>query len=336
MIFRCVLWIFALAGSLQAALFDFPTQNHNLIKSKPEDFFMYVNRDFEGVQTKAWEGGTFGYVRNPQRIGNEIVCAKFHEGIDIAPLQRDAAGNPLDDIMAAANGIVVHTSREAGASNYGRYIVIEHLIEGSPVYTLYAHLSTISVESGQHVKQGDIIARMGFTGSGIDRERAHLHFEIDLMWNSHFEAWYNRYFKGSPNKHGIFHGYNLIGLDPAAILLSAAKDSSFSFAEFIKSQDSFYKITIPETPEIIRNYHWIANVGEESNPPAWTISFNRNGVPISAIACHHRPSTPELEWVSETPFAYHYATRGMVTGSKGMPRLTDSGKRFAELIALPE
>jgi len=335
MILRCILWIFSLACSLQAALFDFPTQNHSLINAKPEDFFMYVNRDFEGVQSKAWEGGTFGYVRNPHRLGNDVIYAAFHEGIDIAPLLRDPAGNPLDDIMASANGIVVHTSREAGASNYGRYIVIEHLIEGSPVYTLYAHLSTIAVEPGQHVKQGDVIARMGFTGAGIDRERAHLHFEIDLMWNSHFESWYNRYFKGSPNKHGIFHGYNLIGLDPAAILLSSAQAPNFSFAEFIKSQDSYYKITIPETPEIIRHYPWIANAGEDSNPPAWTIAFNRNGVPISATACQHCPTNPQLEWVSETPLAYTYATRGIVGGSRGTPRLTDSGKRFAELIALP-
>jgi hypothetical protein len=335
MIPRFILTLLAATTPLCAALLDWPTENKALLEGRPEDFYMYVDRNFEGVESKPWEGGSYGYVRGPQRVGAEIVYGTLHEGIDIAPVHRDAAGNPLDDVRSCAAGTVVHVSHEAGASNYGRYVVIRHLIEGSPIYTLYAHLSTISAQSGQKVAQGEVIGKMGFTGAGINRERAHLHLEIAVLLNEDFEAWYHRYFSGSPNKHGIYHGYNLVGMEPAAILLESAKNPAFSLKEHIRNQDVAYQITIPDSPNlsIIRNYPWIVPNGEPSSPRGWTVSFTQYGVPVKAVAANQPPLEPRLEWVKETPYAYHAATRGIIAGSKGSPRLTDSGHRFLELIS---
>jgi hypothetical protein len=335
MIPRFILTLLAATTPLCAALLDWPTENKALLEGRPEDFYMYVDRNFEGVESKPWEGGSYGYVRGPQRVGAEIVYGTLHEGIDIAPVHRDAAGNPLDDVRSCAAGTVVHVSHEAGASNYGRYVVIRHLIEGSPIYTLYAHLSTISAQSGQKVAQGEVIGKMGFTGAGINRERAHLHLEIAVLLNEDFEAWYHRYFSGSPNKHGIYHGYNLVGMEPAAILLESAKNPAFSLKEHIRNQDVAYQITIPDSPNlsIIRNYPWIVPDGEPSSPRGWTVSFTQYGVPVKAVAANQPPLEPRLEWVKETPYAYHAATRGIIAGSKGSPRLTDSGHRFVELIS---
>jgi murein DD-endopeptidase MepM/ murein hydrolase activator NlpD len=335
MIPRFILTLLAATTPLCAALLDWPTENKALLEGRPEDFYMYVDRNFEGVESKLWEGGSYGYVRGPQRVGAEIVYGTLHEGIDIAPVHRDAAGNPLDDVRSCAAGTVVHVSHEAGASNYGRYVVIRHLIEGSPIYTLYAHLSTISAQSGQKVAQGEVIGKMGFTGAGINRERAHLHLEIAVLLNEDFEAWYHRYFSGSPNKHGIYHGYNLVGMEPAAILLESAKNPAFSLKEHIRNQDVAYQITIPDSPNlsIIRNYPWIVPDGEPASPRGWTVSFTQYGVPVKAVAANQPPLEPRLEWVKETPYAYHAATRGIIAGSKGSPRLTDSGHRFVELIS---
>ena len=159
---------------------------------------MYVNRDFEGEKSKPWEGGQFGFVRGPVRNGDRILCIQFHEGIDIRPVHRDAQGNPTDEVRAAAAGTVVHVSREAGASNYGRYVVVEHHWDGCPFYTIYAHLASISVESGQSLRQGEPLGIMGFTGAGIDRERAHIHFEVCMMLSRNFEGWHDANFpKGS-------------------------------------------------------------------------------------------------------------------------------------------
>jgi murein DD-endopeptidase MepM/ murein hydrolase activator NlpD len=335
MIPRIILTLFASASALCGAVFEWPTENKALLDGRPEDFYMYVDRNFEGLETKPWEGGSYGYVRGPQRVGADIVYSTLHEGIDIAPLRRDAAGNPLDEVKSCAAGTIMHVSHEAGASNYGRYVVIRHIIEGSPIYTLYAHLNTISAKSGQKVDQGEVIGKMGFTGAGINRERAHLHLEIAVLLNDDFEAWYNRYFSGSPNKHGIYHGYNLVGMEPAEILLESAKNPAFSLKDHIRNQDVAYQITIPNSPNlsIIRDYAWIVPDGEPASPRGWTVSFTQFGVPVKAVASSQPPMEPRLEWVKETPYAYHAATRGIIAGSKGAPRLTDSGHRFVELIS---
>lgn len=334
MISRFLLTLLVCTPTLCAALFDWPTENKALLEGHPEDFYMYVDRNFEGTTTKPWEGGSYGYVRGPQRMGAEIVYTTLHEGIDIAPVHRDALGNPLDDVKSCARGTVVHVSHEAGASNYGRYVVIRHVIEGSPIYTLYAHLNTIAAQAGQQVAQGEVIGKMGFTGAGINRERAHLHLEIAVLLNEDFEAWYHRYFSGSPNKHGIYHGYNLVGMEPSAILLESAKNTAFSLKEHIRNQDVAYQITIPDSPNlsIIHNYPWIVPDGEPASPRGWTVSFTQYGVPVKALGAKQPPMEPRLEWVKDTPYAYHAATRGIIAGSKGSPRLTDSGHRFVELI----
>jgi len=86
-----------------------------------------------------------------------------HKAIDIgAPM-----GTP---IIAADSGYVVKVGwSEYG---YGRYVVVDH---GNGFQTLYAHLNTILVESGQSVAKGGRIGSMGSTGRSTG---PHLHFEI--------------------------------------------------------------------------------------------------------------------------------------------------------------
>ena len=67
MTLRTAAFLIALALPLQAALFDWPTENRALLEGRPQDFYMYVNRNFEGEETTPWEGGSFGFVRGPHR-----------------------------------------------------------------------------------------------------------------------------------------------------------------------------------------------------------------------------------------------------------------------------
>ena len=87
----------------------------------------------------------------------------FHKGIDIA---RPANRN----IVASDNGTVERISYNAGG--YGHYLVVNH---NNGYKTLYAHLSSISVNVGQSVPKGTVLGQMGSTGrsTGI-----HLHFEV--------------------------------------------------------------------------------------------------------------------------------------------------------------
>lgn len=340
MIFRAALLASLAATAICRAepLVEFPTDNRALLEGRPQDFFMYVERNFEGEKTTPWQGGQFGYVRGPQRSGGKVIYTHMHEGIDIAPMHRDAAGNPLDEVRAAASGKVVHTSKEAGGSNYGRYVVIEHRWDGSPIYTLYAHLSSISVEPGQMVRQGQPIGIMGFTGAGIDRPRSHVHFEVCFRLSDNFDSWHQAVFPGNPNKHGNYNGLNLVGIDPARLLIDAQNNPSLRFSEAIAANEAAFKISVRNTPNftLIRNYPWLVAPGEIANPPAWTVTFNRHGAPLKIEASSTPITQPVATWMRDTGMPAAAATKGLVTGSSTAPKLTDSGMRFARLLTWPD
>ena len=98
----------------------------------------------------------------------------------------------------------------AGQSNYGKYVVVEHPWENSKVVSLYAHLSEILVKPGDAVSPGTVLGRMGFTGAGIDRTRAHCHVELGMVMSTRYEEWHSKN-GGGVNKHGIYNGMNITG-----------------------------------------------------------------------------------------------------------------------------
>ena len=87
-----------------------------------------------------------------------------HQGIDI--------GAPTgSDILAAAEGDVVVSTYSSSAGNY---VMINH---GGGVYTVYMHASKLLVSVGEHVSQGQVIAKVGSTGYSTG---PHLHFGVRL------------------------------------------------------------------------------------------------------------------------------------------------------------
>src|SRR6201996_1750715 len=95
-----------------------PTENHALLNGDNAAFYQYVKRDFEGESSVPWEGGQYGFVRNPRKFGAPVLYTRFHEGIDIRPLHRAANGEPLDVIYAIAPGRVVYANNVPSLSNY--------------------------------------------------------------------------------------------------------------------------------------------------------------------------------------------------------------------------
>src|SRR5438132_14431611 len=96
-----------------------PTDNDALFSGGGAAFYQYVERDFKGVKSTPWEGGQYGFVRDPVETSAGVVYTRFHEGIDVKPLRRDARDEPLDAVRAIADGKVVHTNVVPGYSNYG-------------------------------------------------------------------------------------------------------------------------------------------------------------------------------------------------------------------------
>ena len=62
---------------------------------------------------------------------------------------------------------------------YGNLVILEHKFTGIeyPVFSLYAHLSAINVDTGDRINLGDKIGEVGASGSAIG---SHLHFEVRL------------------------------------------------------------------------------------------------------------------------------------------------------------
>src|SRR3954464_3580456 len=173
-----------------------PTDNDALFRGEGAEFYQYVERDYKGVKSTPWEGGRYGFVRDPIETSEGIVFTRFHEGIDIRALQRDAKGEPLDEVRSVAAGKVVHVSEVAGYSNYGKYVVIEHHWDGSSFFSLYGHLSEIAVRPGNSVARGQRIGGMGHTGEGINQARSHVHLELNMLFSREFNHWHQTFFPG--------------------------------------------------------------------------------------------------------------------------------------------
>ena len=88
---------------------------------------------------------------------------RYNDGINIAA----AAGTP---VRAAESGVVAYVGNEA--RGYGNMLLLAH---ANGWKTIYAHNEELLVRRGERVRRGQVIARVGSTGS-VDRPQ--LHFEI--------------------------------------------------------------------------------------------------------------------------------------------------------------
>ena len=104
---------------------------------------------------------------------------KKHNGIDIPGDQG------VTNVIASKDGVIVKSTKSDGIScvdggdqscggGFGNYIIIQH-VDGN--FTVYAHLAkdSITVEMGDSVKKGQVIGKVGNSGSSTG---AHLHFEV--------------------------------------------------------------------------------------------------------------------------------------------------------------
>lgn len=265
-----------IALTTAAQPFQLPTSNRAIFEPGAEEKF-YV-----GTTGKPWQSGTFGCVRSEG--------GQMHEGLDIRAVQRDRRGEPTDPVMAAADGTVAYVNRRVGASNYGNYVVLRHTIDGMEVFTLYAHLGAFAdgLQPGKPVKTGQVIATMGRTSNTrerISKERAHVHFEVDLFLNDRFSAWYKKSHPRDPDDHGPWNGINLVGLDPRLVLLEQqAKGTKFNLVEFVRSRPELCKVLVRDANfAFVKRYPMLVT----ANPTAtregvagYEIVFDYNGVPI--------------------------------------------------------
>jgi murein DD-endopeptidase MepM/ murein hydrolase activator NlpD len=321
------------AGQAQTPKLILPTENRGLLTGDQPSFYQYIRRDFEGTREDVWEGGQYGFVRDPRRIGSEVIYTRFHEGIDIRPLHRDQNGEPVDVIGAIADGDVVYANSDPAGSNYGRYVVVEHMLDGCPYFSLSAHLKLITTSVGTHVHQGDPIAVMGYSGEGIDRTRAHVHLEINLMLSGSFDVWYAKHYRAEANRHGSFNGINLAGIDIGRFYLALQKNPALTIPEFLSSEPIWYRVRVPASGamDILQRYPWLSDGKVDAK--AWEISFSQSGLPLNFRAVDEPPSAPVLSWSMPSAVPLQLLTRGYLRGSGASAQLTVEGLKYVELIS---
>ncbi len=101
-----------------------------------------------------------------KRVAPVPGASEYHNGWDIGV----SVGTPVSTI---ADGKVIAVGPARG---YGNWVAIDHgIINGIKVTSEYGHISSWNVSYGQTVKQGQVIAKSGNTGTSSG---PHLHITI--------------------------------------------------------------------------------------------------------------------------------------------------------------
>jgi len=118
---------------------------------------------FKPIAGKSFRSGSDNDYPNYAKSG------KFHGGRDIGAPE----GTP---IVASFSGKIINANWGSG---YGKHVVIESVVDGMIVRTLYGHMSaTAGIALNTEVKAGTVIGYVGHTGNCIPAGYNHLHIEM--------------------------------------------------------------------------------------------------------------------------------------------------------------
>jgi len=328
----CSASLFIVSLASYAQPFQLPTANRALFDADGG-----ADRFFAPTAGKTWTSGCFGCVRTEGW--------QLHEGLDIRCVQRDKRNEPTDPVMASAAGTVAYANRKPSLSNYGNYLILQHNIDGLEVYTTYAHLQEISADlrPGITVKAGETIGMMGRTANtrqGISKDRAHVHFEVNLFINEKFPAWYKKQYPKQRNDHGQWNGQNMLGIDPRAIFLAQQEQGSkFNLAQLLRAQPELCRVVVRDI-----NFPWLTRYAPllESNPRAtkegiagYELVLNFIGIPITIIprAASELNSKASVQLISVNEAEYQKnPCRKLVTKRSGRWALATNGENLISLL----
>ena len=249
-----------------------PTPNRSFNRGEPPGSFI------QPTVSGNVQSGLFGCVREDGQ--------RFHEAIDLKAIRRDRRGEAADLVLATMDGRVAYVNRKVERSDYGRYVVIEHVGAQPAFYTLYAHLSRIktSVRVGAAVKAGTVLGVMGRSEreGNIPKERAHLHFEMGLRLSRNFNAWYEGKDFDTPNYHGNFNGMNLTGFDPLDFFTRYRNGQVDTVQAYLQSLPAAFSLRVAtrRTPYFIRRYPCLLTGPVGDDIVGWDVEFTGFGLPV--------------------------------------------------------
>lgn len=287
------------------------------------------------------ESGLFGCQRND---GN-----RFHEAIDIAPVAPRRKGEATDPVVAIHDGLVMHISRIAGNSSYGRYVVIEHPGLEPAIYSLYAHLATIrdTLKPGTRIQAGEEIGIMGRSAAGysIPRARTHLHLETGLRLTNDFEDWYTRQRFSSENQHGDYNGMNLAGWDPLDYYQAFRAGRVETVLDYIGQIPPAVMLHVRSHryPDFLERYPQLKLAGvSEAERAGWQVILSGWGLPVSMkpLAAGDLRGVPDAGDISVVGVnrdeLERYGCRDILDGKDSQWTLGKGGRQMLELLFKPD
>jgi murein DD-endopeptidase MepM/ murein hydrolase activator NlpD len=171
---------------LNRKMTEFQEMNPELKQlATPLEVFLRVNQDERHKNAKVieeicsrsqpeqlWQGAFLRLPRSKPMAAFADHRSYMYKGREIdkqVHLGQDLASLEHAEVPAGNNGIVVFTGP---LGIYGKSVILDH---GWGLFSLYSHLSRITVEKGQKVAKGAVLGNTGATGmAGGD----HLHFSI--------------------------------------------------------------------------------------------------------------------------------------------------------------
>lgn len=129
-----------------------------------------LDANYDAYRSNSIYRRIYTVLRGATYPGQRDQWAGSHKGVDIASI-------PKTPIYAIQSGTVIEAWRRG---NRGNVIVIEHIYNGSNIYSSYAHMGAIFVKQWDTVWAGQNIGEVGDTGN---TSWPHLHFQIDTNQN---------------------------------------------------------------------------------------------------------------------------------------------------------
>src|SRR5690606_8683737 len=175
---------------------------------------------------------------------------------------------------------------------------------------------------GEWVGRGERLGVLGYSGTGLDRARAHVHFEINLLLNEHFYAWRDGRHTRWSATHGRYHGYNLAGVSPAEILERSYGARRFSVVDFLRQQEAEVTVHAPSgpPPDLLRRYPWLCRSCDGAAPdraPGWEVGLTRAGLPVHVEPLDRRVTTLRLARIDGLVRADYLASRLLTRAGPG-------------------
>jgi murein DD-endopeptidase MepM/ murein hydrolase activator NlpD len=223
----------------------------------PFDHF-YLTRPFAVDQTN-WPVEDYRY-------GGSFYEGVVHCGMDI----KTPVGTP---VLAAGPGKIIWAGYGLFAGHYdpedpyGQAVLIRHDFgfNGSPLYTVYAHLDRVDVAQDQYIEEGQLLGLSGATGK---TSGPHLHIEVRLKEGDFFYTLNPELWMVPPQGWGILAGkvMNTGGrkVEGQLVTIRSTKNEQFwranSYHRGNVNSDPYYQenLVISDLPagryEIVINY----------------------------------------------------------------------------------